>query len=242
MDAIDVQNLTKSYGKTIALEDASFKVSYSDVFGLIGPNGAGKTSLITILAGLRRPTKGHVSICDFQPNKQNHQAKLITSVILDEPVFLENLKVKEFFRLICRLYDVSYESNTISIIERWEMHRYDQKQLRFLSRGLRRKVSIVAALIRPFKVMIMDEPFKELDIDARRILAEEISHMRSSGKAVLITSHEMAQIERLCTRVGILRCGKLILDANIEEIRESIESTNHKNFEDFVSATLQERK
>ena len=236
MEAIHIQNLTKYYGKVKALENVSLKISRSEVFGLIGPNGAGKTTLIKILAGLLYPSEGNITICGLQPYKNTLQVKRIMSVVLDQPVFLEHLKVKEFIHLMCRLYEVSNQELVNTYINRWGLDKHYNKQLCFLSRGLRKRVSIVSALIRSFQIVILDEPFNELDIEARFLLNEEIKKIQNEGKTALITSHDLFQIEKICTRVGILKNGHLLLNVPMEKIKETLdESVKIKNFEDLVA-------
>jgi len=106
----------------------------------------------------------------LQPYKNTLQVKRIMSVVLDQPVFLEYLKVKEFLNLICRLYDLSDQKLVKEYFDRWGLDKHLNKLLYSLSRGTRKRVSIVSALIRPFQIVILDEPFNELDIEARFLL------------------------------------------------------------------------
>ncbi len=211
MHKIELDHVIKKYrGGVLALNDISFQISEGSTTGLVGPNGAGKTTMVNILSGLIKVTKGMVAVCGFNPQKREKEMKMQVSVVFEDPIFFENLYVQEHLELINVLYEMDSKQSVLDIMKKWDIEKYRKKRLSTLSKGNRKRVAIATAFMREFSVSILDEPFKELDIYGRQLLEEEINIYKKQGKTILITSHEMGQLERCCDEIALIKDGKLL--------------------------------
>ena len=160
--------------------------------------------------------------------------KLQISAVFEDPIFFENLYVQEHLELINVLYEMKGKQTVTDIMKKWDIEKYKKKRLSTLSKGNRKRVAIATAFMRDFSVSILDEPFKELDIYGRQLLEEEIVAYKKEGKTILITSHEMGQLERCCDDIALIKDGMLLDKKTLSEIKKEIKRDRYKDFEDFV--------
>ena len=217
--AISVEQLRRQYGAFTAVESLSFGVAAGEIVGLIGPNGAGKTTTLRSLAGILRPTSGHVRIDGYDLVEHAIEAKRRLSFMPDEPHLFEYLTVEEHLRLIARLYSVTnFDERARSLIEELELKGKERALPGELSRGMRQKVVIACGLVRNATTLLFDEPLTGLDPIGIRRMRETIVARARGGAAVLLSSHLLHLVEEICSRVIIMAGGKKIADGTFAEL------------------------
>jgi ABC-2 type transport system ATP-binding protein len=222
--AISVEHFGRTYttatGTFSAVDDLSFQVSNGEIVGLIGPNGAGKTTTLRSLAGILKPTSGHVRIDGHDLIESPIEAKRRLAFMPDEPHLFEYLTVEEHLRLVARLYAVEdFEPRSRALISELELTGKEQSLPGELSRGMRQKVVIACGLVRSATTLLFDEPLTGLDPLGIRRMRETILSRARAGAAILLSSHLLHLVEEVCTRVIIMDRGKKVADGTFEELR-----------------------
>jgi ABC-2 type transport system ATP-binding protein len=217
--ALSLEHFGRTYGSFAAVSDLSFAVESGEIVGLIGPNGAGKTTTLRSLAGILRPTTGHVRIDGFDLVEAPIEAKKRLAFMPDEPHLFEYLTVREHLRLVGRLYGVADVDNRAqSLFEELELAGKQDALPAELSRGMRQKVIIACGLVRNATTLLFDEPLTGLDPIGIRRMRETIVARARAGAAVLLSSHLLHLVEEVCTRVIIMAGGKKIADGTVSEL------------------------
>jgi len=214
--AIITSGLTKRYGAARGIEDVTFEVERAEVFGFLGPNGAGKTTTIRTLLGLLRPTAGRASILGFDVWRDGVAARARTGFLPGEFTFDEQVTGEELLDLFADLRGVGDRAYARSIASRFEADL--TRPLGELSRGNRQKIGLVQALAHRPAVLVMDEPTAGLDPLMQEQFARLVGELRHEGTTVFLSSHNLAEVERMCDRVGILRAGRLAAVESVEAI------------------------
>jgi len=214
--AIITSGLTKRYGAARGIEDVTFEVERAEVFGFLGPNGDGKTTTIRTLLGLLRPTAGRASILGFDVWRDGVAARARTGFLPGEFTFDEQVTGEELLDLFADLRGVGDRAYARSIASRFEADL--SRPLGELSRGNRQKVGLVQALAHRPAVLVMDEPTAGLDPLMQEQFARLVGELRHEGTTVFLSSHNLAEVERMCDRVGILRAGRLAAVESVEAI------------------------
>lgn len=228
MSIISINNLTKDYKTTRALDGVSLEIEQGKLFGLLGVNGAGKTTLIKILCGLTKKTSGQVTINGFDLDKDIDKIKQIIDVSPQETAVATNLTILENLQFFANIYSVKDEIHLQNIINKFDLGSVLNKSAKTLSGGYKRRLSIAIALISKPKILFLDEPTLGLDVFARRELWKIINSLKGDI-TIILTSHYLEEIENLCDEVAILSKGKLLKTGTVEEIKNQ---TNAKTFED----------
>ena len=226
--AISVEHFGRTYttstGTVPAVDDLSFQVSAGEIVGLIGPNGAGKTTTLRALAGILKPTSGHVRIDGHDLIAEPIEAKRRLAFMPDEPHLFEYLTVAEHLRLIARLYTVEdFERRSRALIDELELTGKEDSLPGELSRGMRQKVVIACGLVRSATTLLFDEPLTGLDPLGIRRMRETIASRAREGAAILLSSHLLHLVEEVCTRVMIMDHGRKVADGTFEELRARAE-------------------
>jgi ABC-2 type transport system ATP-binding protein len=226
--AISVEHFSRTYttstGTVPAVDDLSFQVSAGEIVGLIGPNGAGKTTTLRALAGILKPTSGHVRIDGHDLIAEPIEAKRRLAFMPDEPHLFEYLTVAEHLRLIARLYTVEdFEQRSRALLAELELTGKEDALPGELSRGMRQKVVIACGLVRSATTLLFDEPLTGLDPLGIRRMRETIASRAREGAAILLSSHLLHLVEEVCTRVMIMDRGRKIADGTFEELRTRAE-------------------
>ena len=217
--AITVEKLRRTYGSFTAVDDLSFHVTPGEIVGLIGPNGAGKTTTLRTLAGILRPTAGHVRIDGHDIVEDPIEAKRRLAFMPDEPHLFEYLTVEEHLRLTARLYTVGdFERRARALLDELELGGREKSLPGELSRGMRQKVVIACGLVRDATTLLFDEPLTGLDPIGIRKMRETIVARGRSGAAILLSSHLLHLVEEICTRVIIMDHGRIVADGTFEEL------------------------
>jgi len=226
--AISVEHFGRTYmtasGTVPAVDDLSFQVSAGEIVGLIGPNGAGKTTTLRALAGILKPTSGHVRIDGHDLSAEPIEAKRRLAFMPDEPHLFEYLTVAEHLRLVARLYAVEdFERRSRALLGELELTGKEDSLPAELSRGMRQKVVIACGLIRSATTLLFDEPLTGLDPLGIRRMRETITSRAREGAAILLSSHLLHLVEEVCTRVMIMDRGRKIADGTFDELRSRAE-------------------
>jgi len=224
--AIETKDLTKNYGKVTVVDHLNFHVKENEVFGLLGPNGAGKTTTILMLLGLTEPASGTVRVCGFNPTREPLKIKRIVGYLPEEVGFYDNLTARENLRFIADLNNISLSETESRIDEALEMvgltEEMDMVTGKF-SRGMRQRLGIADVLIKKPKLVIFDEPTSGLDPSGINQLLDTIAGLPKMGTTVLLSSHQLHQVQRVCHSVGIMSRGKMVIEGSIDELgREAL--------------------
>jgi len=212
---IEVDRLTKKYGKHYALRDISFSLEKGDIFGLIGPNGAGKTTTIEIIEGIRKPTSGIVTVFGENPIMNRSIKSRINASIQGTNFFYELTMVD-----ILKMYSVLYDSRKqlTPIIQKFSLGDKLKEKFKNLSGGQKQKLSLAIAFINDPELLFLDEPTAGLDPISRNQIWEMLKEYHQKGKTIFITSHYMEEIERLCNRVIFIDKGKIVEQGQLDDI------------------------
>ena len=236
---IQVIDLRMDYDGQVALEGVSFTVPPGQICGYLGPNGAGKSTTVRILCGMLRASAGQAVVAGFDVSQEPLEVKRRIGYVPESGALYGTLSAREYLTLICELHAVE-PALVGERIERYLslfglLDAADQR-LETLSKGMRQKVLISAALIHGPEVILMDEPLDGLDVHSVRLVKDLLSSLAAGGKTVLYCSHILDVVERLCDRVIILHRGRVVADS---PTRELIERSNDSSLEDvFRSLTI----
>ncbi len=209
---ISVQNLYKRFGKVVALDDVSFKVSHGETFGLLGPNGAGKTTTINILCGLLRPDQGAVSL-DGKADPTVPEVRLSLGVVPQTLALYEELSAKENLRFFGRIYGLSGRKLKERIRDCLEMAGLAQRSNERVSKysgGMKRRLNMMCSLLHEPPLLLLDEPTVGVDPQSRNLIFETIEAWKKQGRTIIYTTHYMEEAQRLCDRVVILDHGRIL--------------------------------
>jgi ABC-type multidrug transport system ATPase subunit len=210
LPALEASGLAKDYGDLVALQPLDLLVDAGASVALIGHNGSGKSTLLRMVAGLLEPSEGEIEVAGWPVGSL--EARATTSFLPDDPVLYDDLSVREHVEYVSRLHGgAGWDGYAEDVVARLGlMDRVDDLPSRF-SRGLRQKTSIVLGLVRPFSLLLVDEPFVGLDAPGRAAMLELLEEVRADGAAVLVATHEPAYVERVDRSIA-LRDGEVIFD------------------------------
>lgn len=212
---LSATNVVKRFGDQIALDDVTLNVSAGEAVGLLGPNGSGKTTLISLWAGLRAPDSGAVRMFGDDPRIPATRTAL--GVTPQSTAVPDTLRVSEIIELVCAHY--ANPIPPVELLQRFEIADLAGKQSGALSGGQKRRLMVALALLGRPRLVILDEPTTGLDTVGRDTLWRELAEYRATGGTSLITSHYLAEIEVLATRVVVIDAGTVVADGSLEQIR-----------------------
>jgi ABC-2 type transport system ATP-binding protein len=218
--AILVHGLTKLYRETVAVKDLSFAVQPGEILGLIGPNGAGKTTTLRVIAGIIPPSQGRVEIGGRSLAGDPIAAKRLLAYVPDDPHLFESLTVMEHFRFTASMYKVAdWQERADRLLLLFELSDKRNALGSELSRGMRQKLASACALLHAPRALLLDEPMTGLDPLGIRTMNRAILDLAGGGAAVIVSSHLLAMVEKLCTTVLVLHRGRALLAGQLREIR-----------------------
>lgn len=220
-----VNNLTKVYGDLTALQDLSLTLDRGQILGLIGPNGAGKTTAIKILVGLTRPTSGSARIAGCDCVRQPKMIKRLVGYMPDMFGSYDNMRVWEYLDFFGAAFGISRSKRVLRIDEVLETTGSTYMRDRFvesLSHGMKQRIGIARTLLHDPSVLILDEPANGLDPEARIEMRQILLRLAELGKTLLVTSHILPELARICDRVAILNRGRLEAFGTLAEIMRSV--------------------
>jgi ABC-2 type transport system ATP-binding protein len=215
---IEVENLTKSYGRKRGIVDVSFDVAQGEVFGFLGPNGAGKTTTIRILMALIRADKGVARILGRDCWRQSVEIKKNVGYVPGEPALDPNLTGGQILEYFSRLRGDVDQAYLKSLIDRFDLDT--SRKFRQYSTGNKRKVVLIQAFMHRPRVLVLDEPTSGLDPLNQQEFDDMVKEARDEGRTVFLSSHVLSEVEKTCTRVGIIREGRLVRVGGVAELKD----------------------
>jgi len=219
MLAVEVNNIVKSFADKVAVDNLSFSVAPGEMFGLIGPNGAGKTTTIRMMMDIIKPDSGEVTILG---EKLSEATKDRLGYLPEERGLYKKLGVIESIVYLASLKGLdkhSAEEKANQLLEKTGMSASKNKKIEELSRGMGQIIQVIVTIIHDPQLVILDEPFAGLDPVNTELLKGIFTDLRDQGKAVILSTHQMNQVEELCDRILMINNGKAILYGNLSEIK-----------------------
>lgn len=230
LKAIEVRDLVKTYGKFTAVKGISFSVDVGEIFGLIGPNGAGKTTTLRILATLLQISSGRVRIFDKDLERDQDEIRKIISYLPEDAGAYKNLTGREYLKFIAAFFDPSLGKQYESMVERGISianigKRIDDK-VETYSKGMTRRLLVGRALMVKPKIAILDEPTSGLDVINAKEIRNIVRKASAEGMTVLLSSHNMLEVEFLCDRIALINDGKIVETGSPKELKEKYSAEN----------------
>ena len=219
---LEIKNVTKKYGKNVAIKNVSFNVNEGEIFAFIGHNGAGKTTLIKSIVGIHKFDEGDILINGKSIKNDPISCKKEIAFVPDNPELYEQMKAIDFINFICDMYEVPQdirEKNIKKYAKLFEIENNLNDTIESFSHGMKQKIAIISALAHDPKILIMDEPFVGLDPKAVFDIKEIMNEMIKEGKIIFFSTHILDVAEKLCSRVAIIKKGELVKVGNMQEIK-----------------------
>ena len=211
---IQVQNLTKMFGKFTAVDDISFTVKKGEVFGLLGPNGAGKSTTLRVLSTLARPTKGTATIGGYDIVKNDNEVRKLIGIVSEKMIMYNRLTAAENLRFFGNLFNIPkavLNKRIDDLLELVQLTKWKDSQVGTFSTGMRQRINVVRALLNMPQVLFLDEPTLGLDPQSSVEIREFTKKLnRENGTTILITTHMMVDADLLCDRIAIVDHGKIV--------------------------------
>jgi ABC-2 type transport system ATP-binding protein len=222
---LEVHDLRKRYGDTVALDGVSFAVAEGELFGLLGPNGAGKTTLLSIASCLLEPSSGGVRIAGKDINSADREVRRLIGIVPQELAIYGDLSARENLRFFGALYGLPRATLTERVEEILAAvgleDRGDQRADTF-SGGMKRRLNLGAALVHQPRLLLLDEPTTGVDPQSRNHIFEEVRRLNAAGVTVVYTSHYMEEVQTLCPRIGIIDHGQLIAHGSLQSLLQQL--------------------
>ena len=219
--AVETRGLTKRYDGATVVDGLNLYVKENEVFGLLGPNGAGKTTTILMLLGLTEPAEGSASVFGFNPTRDPLNVKRIIGYLPENVGFYENLTPRENLRFIAELNNIDRAEAEKRIDEVLKaVNLVEEKDLTVgtFSKGMKQRLGIADLLIKKPRLVFLDEPTSGLDPEGINQLLDLIANMPKMGTTVVLSSHQLYQVQKVCHSVGILSKGKLVIEGSLDEL------------------------
>ena len=236
--AILMENLVKKYEDATALDGISLQIEKGELFGLLGPNGAGKTTIINILCGLVKPTSGSATVCGYDVQEQTNKVKDLIGVCLQETAVYPYLTGAENIDLFGNLYTMNKDTlkaRRDMLLQKMGLEEEAKRKVSKYSGGMKRRLSLILALIQDPNVAFLDEPTVAMDPQSRHAVWDFVKELKKQDKTIILTTHYMEEAEELCDRVGIIDHGKLIALGTPKDL---VSEAGVKNLEEvFIKLT-----
>ncbi|MHC1571735.1 MAG: ABC transporter ATP-binding protein, partial [Methanosarcinales archaeon] len=200
MNNVEVSHISKSFDGQAVVSDLSFDIRAGEVFGLLGPNGAGKTTVIRMLLDIIRPDSGRIMVL----NRSLGEVKDSIGYLPEERGLYRKLTVMDTLMYFGSLKNNQSEERTLALLEKMGLLSYRDKKISELSKGMQQKIQIIAAIIHDPDLIILDEPFTGLDPVNMKLVQDLILELKSEGKTILISTHMMDKVERMCDRIFMI--------------------------------------
>jgi ABC-2 type transport system ATP-binding protein len=219
---IELRNLSKRYGKTLAVERLSFSVPAGEIFGFLGPNGAGKTTTIRMMMGLLEPSGGEVVLGGHDLHREPILAKRLCGFVPDRPHVYEKLTGIEFLEFNADLYEVPATlklERRQHLLRLFDLEEWADELVESYSHGMKQRLVMAASLIHLPRILIVDEPMVGMDPRGARLLKQTFRTLAREGVTVFMSTHSLEVAEETCDRIGIIQQGKLIALGTVDELR-----------------------
>ena len=219
MNALKIENVTKSYDKKVAVDDVSFEMPQGSIFGLLGPNGAGKTSLIRIITTITGADKGTVYLSGEKLNDRHPEQ---IGYMPEERGLYKKMKVGEHLLYLAQLKGLSKKAAKEEInhwFVKFDIEDWWDKKVEELSKGMQQKIQFIATIIHKPKLLILDEPFSGLDPINTNLIKDEIDELHRNGTSIIFSTHRMEQVEEICEYIVLINEGRNVLEGKVKDIK-----------------------
>lgn len=231
---VETKNLTKRYREKLAVNALNLTIEEGEVFGFLGPNGAGKTTTILMLLGLTEPTSGQLSVCGFDPRSQSLEVKKRVGYLPESPGFYDDISARENLLYMARLNRIPEDEarrRTAEVLDQVGLPDDARRLVREFSRGMKQRLGIAEVLVKKPTAIILDEPTLGIDPDGAIRILELIRDLnRDHGLTVMLSSHHLQQVQEICSRVGIIVKGKLIVQGAMDALGRAVLKGREWNF------------
>jgi ABC-2 type transport system ATP-binding protein len=230
------RGLSKHYGGLLALDAVSFDIEPGEIVGYLGPNGSGKSTTVNIVVGLLEPSAGSIALDDVGLSHDPERYKARVGYVPEEPLLYTHLTAPEYLGLVGALRGIrapTLDRRVNRLLELLQLHDSRHQQMQGYSKGMRQRVLVAAALLHDPSLLVLDEPFSGLDVNAGLLLRALLTALAAEGKMVLFSTHRFDMVEKLCSRVVVLSSGRLVAEHRLAELaarQESLEAV-------FIQAT-----
>lgn len=222
---LEVKNLTKRFRGLTAVDNVSFHIRPGEILGYLGPNGSGKSTTVKIITGLLEPSEGEVLLHGRTIVDDPIAFKARLGYVPEEPYLYTHLSGAEYLIFVARLRSIPYQTavnRAAELLRLFQLHDARNSPMATYSKGMRQRVLLAAALLHDPELLILDEPFSGLDVNAALLLRGLLEVFAAEGKMILFSSHVLEVVEKVCSRVVILYKGKVVLQDTIENVKTSL--------------------
>jgi ABC-2 type transport system ATP-binding protein len=220
---IEVVGLAKQFGERTAVEGLTFDVKAGEVFGLLGPNGAGKTTTVRILTGLLLPTTGEATVCGLSVRVGGEALRKAVGLLTEQPGLYDRLTARENLLFFIRLYELDAASaweRAGRYLERFGLAGREDEPCGSFSKGMKQKLAIIRAILHEPQVIFLDEPTSGLDPQAARTVRDAVAELAAEGRTIVMCSHNLPEVEQLCTRVAVIK-GRLLALETVRQMKNA---------------------
>ena len=221
--AIQLENLTRDFESVRAVDGLSLQVPAGTIFGFLGPNGAGKTTTIRLLLGLLEPTEGRAEVLGFDTGTQAHEIRARSGALLEHSGVYEHLSAEDNLEFYARVYQLpksERQARIRELLEQMDLWERRKDAAGDWSKGMRQKLALARALLHRPPLVLLDEPTAGLDVPSAAAVRDDLAVLaEQEGTTVFLTTHNMAEAERLCSRVAVIREGRLLAIGHPDELR-----------------------
>jgi sodium transport system ATP-binding protein len=231
---IEIKELSKRFKKVLAVDRISFRVARGEIVGLLGENGAGKTTTLRMLATMLKPTEGTALVNGYDIVRDQDEVRGEIGILFGGEVGLyDRLTAREnisYFAELNGMSKVETEKSIEELVQLLDMEEYIDRRVGKFSRGMKQKVAIARSIVHKPSVMLFDEPTAGLDVTAARIVQDFIIRCKQDNKAIIFSSHSMAEVEKLCDRIVMIHKGRILEQGTVAELKEKY---HHDNMEEI---------
>ncbi|HEY2840738.1 MAG TPA: ABC transporter ATP-binding protein [Pirellulales bacterium] len=231
---IEFRNVSRTYGRKLAVAELNLTVRAGELFAFLGPNGAGKTTSIKMLVGLLRPSSGEVRVCGFDVVQESQQANSLLGYIPDEPYLYDKLSGREFLLFVAGMFGLASraaEERVAREIARFDLASFVDDLCESYSHGMKQRVALAGALLHDPEVLVLDEPTVGLDPRSVRLIKDLLRTRASAGATVFMSTHSLAIAEEIADRVGIVHQGRMRFVGTVSELRQQSERMGQASLE-----------
>ncbi|ENQ3105067.1 ABC-2 type transport system ATP-binding protein [Bacillus sp. 491mf] len=222
---LKIHQLSKQYKNSVwGVQNFNLIINNKEIMGIAGPNGSGKTSLINCLLGIISPTSGNVELNGY--SSQSKEFKQNIAYVPDDLILPEALTGKEYLDFVTSMYELINSEKTEDLIEIFDMKEALNEPIETYSHGMKKKIQLIAAFMLKSKVIILDEPFRGLDVEAIIMTKKLMERYINKGGSILLSTHDLLGAEKLCNRIAIIAKGEKIAEGKVEELKTQHNSSS----------------
>jgi ABC-2 type transport system ATP-binding protein len=217
---LEINNISKSFYRNIALDDVSLRVNKGEIYGLLGPNGAGKTTLIRIINRIIEPDKGHIR---FNGDLMTEKHLEVIGYLPEERGLYKSMTVEDHAIFLGRLRGLSKKDVQMKLnywLEKFQITDWRIKRIEELSKGMAQKIQFICTVLHEPDLLILDEPFSGFDPINVELIKQELIEMRAKGKTIILSTHNMRSVEEICDRAALIHASKKVAEGRISELQE----------------------